>query len=189
MPRKAEPTVDLAIPIGTTATAALLQMSPHKLIGLTHRNVLHHMRDTAGVPVGGKYLLNQAVADYVNYVTHKAEHAPRSQYDDARARRALAAAAVSEIKVKRLSGEMIEMGPVLEAIDALLLRFRAKVQTVFPRMAREAYGASSLANALERIENLAGEIFDELRKIPPEDLEKPRLRALPGAINEQEGSV
>jgi hypothetical protein len=182
MTRTAEPPVDLAIPLGTTATAALLQMSSPKLIALTHRNVLHNERDLSGVPMGGKYLLNQAVADYVTYLKRQA-----NPYHDARARRDIAAAAVSEIKVKRLSGDLIELGPVLEAIDSLLLRVRAKIQTVFPRMAREAYGASSLANALERIENLGGEIFDELRKIAPEDLEAPKLRALPGASNEQEG--
>jgi hypothetical protein len=186
MPRKAEPTIDLAIPIGTTAAASLLQMGPHKLIALTHQNVLHHMRDAAGVPIGGKYLLNQAVADYVNYLTHQREHAPRDHYDEARARRALASAAVNEMRVKRLSGEMIEMRPVLEAIDAMVLRFRAKVQNVFPRIAKECYGASSLTDAQERTENLAGEIFAELRKLRPEDLEAPTLRALPGGIDEQE---
>lgn len=68
MPLKAEPTVDLVIPIGTTAAAALLQMSAPKLIGLTHQNILRHMRASDGVPVGGKYRLNELVANYVNYL-------------------------------------------------------------------------------------------------------------------------
>lgn len=178
MPRKPEPTVDLAIPIGTAAAAALLQMSAPKLIALTHQNVLHHMRDSAGVPVGGKYLLNQAVADYIWFLTHEKEHTFRSHFDEARARRALASAAVSEMRVKRMSGELIETEPALEAVNALVMRFRAKVLAVLPRIARESYGASSAKDAMEKCEDLAGEIFAELRLLKIEDLEEVSLRVL-----------
>jgi hypothetical protein len=178
MPRKAEPTVDLAIPIGTTAAAALLQMSAPKLIALTHAGIFHHARNGDGVPVGGKYLLNQAVADYIHYLTHQREHAPRDHYDEARARRALAAAAVSEMRVKQMSGALIEIEPALEAMNAVVMRFRAKVLSVLPRIAKECYGAASPQDAKERSENLAGEIFDELRKLGPEDLSDTSLRVL-----------
>ena len=58
-----------------------------------------------------------------------------------RARRALAAAAVGEMRAKRMNGELIESEFALEAVNALVMRFRAKVLSVLPRIARESYGA------------------------------------------------
>jgi len=146
------------------------------------------MRGGDGVAVGGKYLLNQAVADYIRYLTHEKEHAFRSHFDEARARRALAAAAVSEMRVKRMSGELIEAEPALKAVNALVMRFRAKVLAVLGRIGRECYGAASAKDALERAETLAGEIFAELRLLKSEDLETTSLRVLPGTDGEEEQS-
>jgi hypothetical protein len=186
MPRTSEPPISLAIPLGTAQAAAVLQMSAPKLIALTHQNVLHHMRDSAGVPQRGKYLLNQAVADYIRYLTHEKEHTFRTHFDEARARRALASAAVSEMRVKRMSGELIETEPALEAMNAIVMRFRAKVLAVLGRIARECYSAASAKDALEKAENLAGEIFAELRLLKIEDLEGVSLRVLSESDGEEE---
>ena len=68
-------------------------------------------------------------------------------------------AAVNEMRVMRMSGELIEAGPALEALNELVMRFRAKVLSTIPRIAKEAYGASNPNDALERAETLADEIL------------------------------
>jgi hypothetical protein len=180
MARKAEPTINLAIPIGTGALAALLGVSAALVVTLTHRDVLHVARAADGTPMRGIYLLSQAIGDYTQYLRHERERAPRDHLDEARGRRALAAAAVSEMRVKEASGHLIETEAALAAMDSVVMRFRARVLSVLPRIGKECYGASSLQDAQERCENLAGEIFDELRKIRPEDLEGASLRLVKG---------
>jgi hypothetical protein len=178
MGRKAEPPLDLAVPIGTVALSGLFGISVNKLIALTHAGVLRLYRDTAGMLVSGKYLLNQSIVDYTRHLRGLNEASPRSHFEEARARRALAAAAVNELRVERLNAHLIDVDPALECVDALVLRFRAKLLAFVPRMAREAYGAVSAEDAHEKVENLAGEILAELRKIGPQDLQKPGLRVL-----------
>lgn len=174
MGRPPDPILDLAIPIGTGATAALLQMSAPKLIALTHAGIFHQLRDDAGIPIGGKYLLNQAVANYINYLAHRS-----GNYDEARSRRALASAAVNEMRVMRMSAELIEADPVLEVMNAIVLRFRAKLMAASSRFARECYGAANVGDAEERAATLVDEILGELRQLKAEELHRASLRVLP----------
>jgi hypothetical protein len=185
MPRSSEPPISLAIPLGTAQAAALLQMSAPKLIALTHQGIFRQMRNGEGIPVRGKYALNEVVASYVWFLTHEKEHAFRNHFDEARARRALASAAVSEMRVKKMSAELIETEPALEAVNSLVMRFRSKVMGVLGRIARECYGAASAKDAQEKCENLAGEIFAELRLLKTEDLEAASLRVLPESDGEE----
>ena len=56
------------------------------------------------------------------------------------------------MRVARMSSELIEAEPALEAVGALVTRFRAKVLSVLPRVAKECYSAANPGDALERAE-------------------------------------
>ena len=169
------PLVDLGIEISLTQMAGFLQTTPQQLLKLTHRGKLSVFKDAQGVPVAGKYQLNKTTAEYLTWLVGNREGKALSAFDDARARRTLAAAEVSRMRVARMSGALVDSATVLEAVDTMILRLRAKLTTAIPCLAREIYRAPSGQAALEIAETLVGEALRELRKLTPEDLSPAKL--------------
>jgi hypothetical protein len=175
MGRKLQPLVDLAIEVPLSQMAGFLKTTPQQLLKLTHRGKLEPLKDAQGVPVAGKYQLNKATAEYLAWLQGNKEGKALSAFDDARARRALAAAEVSRMRVSRMSGALVDSASALEAVDTMILRLRAKLTAVIPRLAREVYRAQSPQQALESAETLIGEALMELRKLTAEDLSPTKL--------------
>ena len=65
------------------------------------------------------------------------------------------------------------------------MRFRAKVLSVLPRVARECYGAANARDAEERAATMGDEILTELRQLMPEELEQAHLQVLPESDGEE----
>jgi hypothetical protein len=175
MSRKAQPLVDLAVEVSLSQMAGFLQTTPQQLLKLTHRGKLSVFKDAQGVPVAGKYQLNKATAEYLAWLQGNREGKSLSAFDDARARRALAAAEVSKMRVARMSGALVDSAAALEAVDKMILRLRSKLTAAIPRLAREIYRAANEQAALESAETLIGEALLELRKLQPDELVPAKL--------------
>jgi hypothetical protein len=175
---------NLAIPISGTHLAALLHTHPQALIRLAQMGVIRRGEDEEGRPLVGMYRLDQVLGDYCDYLRKEALGKGRHAFEQARARNLELKNAAAELRLKQTDGALIPLPTLLELVGSMCLRFRAKLQSVLPRIIRAAYHAPSSEEALIRGEAILGEILSELRTLKKGDLTKPKLRVVKAASDE-----
>ena len=138
-----------------------------KLLLLTERRVQQLTKDGV-LPRAerGRYELAPVVQSYVGYLRDRAlpgaDEAASDAFHRARARRMTAEANLSEMRDAEARGELIPAADVRAVLSSMIVRVRAKLLSIPPRLAPRVVGCTSLTDAEEAIRQGVHDALDEL---------------------------
>jgi phage terminase Nu1 subunit (DNA packaging protein) len=150
----------LEIRVNQRQLADLLRVAPERISQATNRGILHRPEGSSD------YDLDEAVGEWLTYERKQHTKGERkSTLERERTRLTRAKAEISELRLALQRKELMEVGASTGILRAACVRLRSKFSASLQRIARGAYHANSLNDALSNVRGEYDVLLSELSNL------------------------
>jgi hypothetical protein len=156
--------------VDTATLAKFLLLSGHRIRQLSAEGILEKASDKNGKALRGRFNLLAAVNSYIRYQCSKlASRVPGGpdRYAEARARRMIALAAIEELRMARIRGELHHGRDVEFVMTQMLTALKSRLLSLPSRCAPYLVGKTNVAEIAETIRIEVYTALHELSEYDP----------------------